>query len=82
MLFFVLDIMVQRKRGKKADKRFFRELLKGLRYLPRVKDKLKSYCAARAELMPSVEHFQQKCQNTRAENSHQPIRLLECHETI
>ena len=60
----VLDIMVQRKRDKKAAKRFFRKLLKGLRCVPRViiTDKLKSCCAVRAELMPSVEHLQQKYQ--------------------
>jgi len=47
--------------------------------VPRViiTDKLKSYRAARAELMPSVEHVQQKYQNNRAENSHQPTRLRE-----
>ena len=31
-----LDIMVQSKRDKGAAKRFFRKLLKGLRYVPRV----------------------------------------------
>jgi len=35
------------------------------------------YSAARAELMSSVEHHQQKYQNNRAENSHQPTRLRE-----
>ena len=40
-----------------------------------ITDKLKSYSAARAEVMPSVEHLQQKYQNNRAENSHQPTRL-------
>ena len=55
----VLDILVQSRRDKKAAKRFFRKLLKGLRYVPRViiTDKLKSYGAAKAELMPSVEHI-------------------------
>jgi len=64
---------------QKAAKRFFRKLLKGLRYVPRViiTDKLKSYGAAKAEVMPSVEHIQQKYQNNRAENSHQPTRLRE-----
>jgi len=42
-----------------------------------ITDKLKSYSAARAEVMPSVEHLQQKYQNNRAENSHQPTRLRE-----
>jgi len=75
----VLDILVQSKRNKKAAKKFFRKLLKGLRYVPRViiTDKLKSYGAAKAEVMPSVEHIQQKYQNNRAENSHQPTRLRE-----
>jgi putative transposase len=42
-----------------------------------ITDKLKSYSAARAELMSSVEHRQHKYQNNRAENSHQPTRLRE-----
>jgi putative transposase len=42
-----------------------------------ITDKLKSYSAAKAELLPSVEHCQQKYQNNRAENSHQPTRLRE-----
>jgi putative transposase len=75
----VLDILVQSRRDKKAAKKFFRKLLKGLRYVPRVivTDKLKSYSVARAELMSSVAHHQQKYQNNRAENSHQPTRLRE-----
>src|SRR6266403_491422 len=75
----VLDILVQSRRDKKAAKRFFRKLLKGLRYVPRViiTDKLKSYSAAKAEVMPSVEHLHQKYKNNRAENSHQPTRLRE-----
>jgi putative transposase len=53
--------------------------LKGLRYVPRViiTDKLKSYNAAKTEVLPSVEHCHQKYQNNRAENSHQPTRLQE-----
>ena len=75
----VLDIMVQRRRDKKAAKKFFRKLLKGLRYVPRVivRDKLRSYGAALTKVMPSVEHVQQKYQNNRAEKSHQPTRLRE-----
>ena len=73
----VLDILVQSRRDKKAAKNFFRKLLKGLRYVPRViiTDKLRSYSAAKAEMMPSVEHLQQKYQNNRAENSHEPTSL-------
>src|SRR6266566_5029317 len=75
----VLDILIQSHRDKKAAKKFFRKLLKTLRYAPRVivTDKLRSYSAAKAEVMPSVEHLQQKYQNNRAENSHQPTRLRE-----
>ncbi len=75
----VLDILVQSRRNQKAAKKFFRKLLKGLRYVPRVliTDKLKSYHAAKQELMPGVEHRQDKGQNNRAENSHQPTRLRE-----
>src|SRR5262249_11106691 len=32
----VLDILVQRRRDKRAAKKFFRKLLKGLSYVPRV----------------------------------------------
>jgi putative transposase len=44
----VLDILVQERRDGKAAKRFFRRLLKGLEYVPRVivTDKLRSYGAA------------------------------------
>ena len=75
----VLDILVQSKRDKRAAKKFFRKLLKRLRYVPRVliTDKLRSYGAAKAEVLSSVEHHQQKYQNNRAENSHQPTRLRE-----
>ncbi len=75
----VLDILVQSRRNKMAAKRFFRKLLKGLRYVPRViiTDKLKSYDAAKAEIMPGVEHRQHKGLNNRAENSHQPTRVRE-----
>jgi putative transposase len=42
---------VQSCRNKKAAKQFFKKLLKGLRYVPRVviTDKLKSYAAAKRE---------------------------------
>src|ERR1700692_4560347 len=75
----VLDILVQSRRNKKAAKRFFRKLLKGLQYVPRViiTDKLKSYGAAKREILLGVEHRQHKGLNNRAENSHQPTRLRE-----
>ncbi len=75
----VLDVLVQSRRNSKAANRFFRKLLKGLTYVPRVliTDKLKSYGAAKAEIMPGVEHRQHKGLNNRAENSHQPTRRRE-----
>ena len=75
----MLDILVQSRRDKRAAKKFFRKLLKGLQYVPRViiTDQLKSYSAARAEILPGIEHRQQKGENNRAENSHQPTRLRE-----
>ena len=58
---------------------FFRKLLKGNRYVPRVliTDKLGSYGAAKRELLSSVEHRQHRRLNNRAENSHQPTRQRE-----
>ena len=77
----VLDILVQSRRSKKAAKRFFRKLLKGLCYAPReiITDKLKSYGAAKREVMPGVEHRQDKGSNNRAEVSHQATRQRERH---
>jgi putative transposase len=75
----VLDILVQSRRNKHAAKKFFRKLLKGLTYVPRViiTDKLKSYGAAKREILPGVEHRQHRYLNNRAENSHQPTRQRE-----
>jgi putative transposase len=76
---YVLDILVQRRRDKHAAKKFFRKPLKGLRYVPRViiTDKLRSYGAAKQEILPSIEHRQHRYLNNRAENSHQPTRQRE-----
>jgi putative transposase len=75
----VLDILVQSRRNKKAAKKFFKKLLKGLQYVPRViiTDKLKSYAAAQGEVMPGVEHRQSRYLNNRCENSHRPTRERE-----
>ena len=75
----VLDILVQKSRDKRAAKRFFRKLLKGLEYAPRViiTDKLSSYSVVKSEMMPCVEHRRHKGLNNRAENSHQPTRVRE-----
>jgi putative transposase len=75
----VLDVLVQRRRDKHAAKTFFRKLLKGCQYVPRViiTDKLRSYGAAKQEILPGVEHRQHRYLNNRAENSHQPTRQRE-----
>src|SRR5262245_49454149 len=75
----MLDILVQSRRNRKAAKKFFRKLLKGLTYVPcvLVTDKPKSYAAAKREILPSIEHRQHKYLNNHAENAHQPTRQRE-----
>ena len=75
----VLDILIQSRRNAKAAKRFFKKLLKELRYVPRVivTDKLRSYGAAKRKILPGVEHRQSRYLNNRAEVSHQPTRRQE-----
>ena len=74
----VLDILVQRRRDRKAA-RSFSARYSGLRYVPRViiTDKLNSDEAAKREILPRVEHRQHRYLNNRAENSHQPTRQRE-----
>ncbi len=54
----VLDILMQRRRNKAAALKFLKKLLKKHLFAPRVlvTDKLKSYAAAKKELLPHVEH--------------------------
>ena len=75
----VLDILVQSPRNKQAAKKVSRKLLKGLTYVPRVliTDKLKSYDAAKREMLPEGEHRQHRYLNNHAENSHQLTRQRE-----
>src|SRR2546426_8799263 len=56
----LLDILVQRRRGKKAAKKIFPKLLKGLNDVPRVliTDKPDNYGDAKRDLLPGVEHRQ------------------------
>jgi len=76
---FVFDVLVQRRRDKRAAKRLLRKLLKKQMRPPRamITDELASYGAARRETMPGIEHRQHKGLNNRAENSHQPTRRRE-----
>ena len=75
----VLDILVTSRRDATAATRFFRKLLKKLRYVPPVlvTDKLASYPVAHRQLMPGVEHRRSTYLNNRVENSHQPTRARE-----
>jgi putative transposase len=75
----VLDVLVQRRRDKRAAGRLLRKLLKRQGRVPRVMitDKLGSYGAAKEKLMPGVEHRRHRGLNNRAENSHQPTRRRE-----
>src|ERR671916_1108809 len=75
----VLDVLVQRRRDKRAAKRLLRKLLKRQGRAPRriVTDKLASYGAAKREVAPGIEHRSHKGLNNRAENSHVPLRKRE-----
>ncbi len=76
----VLDILVRDRRNATAAKRFFKRLLAGLKYRrPRriVTDGLRSYGAARREVLPDVRHRTSRYLNNRAENSHRPTRRRE-----
>ena len=75
----VLDILVQRRRGKAAAVKLMRKLLKKHGYAPTVlvTDKLRSYGAAKVALGLSARHEQGLRENNRAENSHQSVRRRE-----
>lgn len=74
-----LDILVQKRRNKAAATQFFKKLLKGQQATPLkiITDKLRSYSAAKRELIPSVFHSTQQYENNRCELSHQPTRQQE-----
>jgi putative transposase len=74
-----LDILVHKRRNKKAVMKFFKKLLKGQQAtsLKIITDKLRSYSAAKRELIPSFFHSTQQYENNRCEMSHQPTRQQE-----
>jgi len=76
---YVLDEIVQSRRDTKAAKRLLLRLLKKQGMPPKriITDKLRSYSAAKRDLMPTVEHRSHKGLNNRAENSHLPLRKRE-----
>ncbi len=73
------DILIQKRRDKKAAARFFRKLLKQQCQAPRqlVTDKLRSYAPAHRKLMPDTMHDTRQYANNRAEVSHEPTRERE-----
>ena len=75
----VLDILVQRRRDKRAALRLLRKLLKKQGFVPKllVTDKLGSYGAAFRHLSLVCPHEQGLRKNNRAENSHQVVRRRE-----
>ena len=75
----VLDILVQSRKDTHAAKRFFRKLLKRQERVPikLTTDKLRSFAAAKREMMPSVVHCQDKYANNRADVSHERTREQE-----
>jgi putative transposase len=76
---YVLDEIVQARRNTKAARRLLTRLMKKQGCIPKriVTDKLRSYGAARRQVMPTVEHRSHKGLNNRAENSHLPLRKRE-----
>ena len=75
----VIDILVTKRRDRRAAKRFFRKALKHQGQVPwqLVTDKLRSYSAAHREVFPSVMHRTGQYENNRAEVSHQHTREQE-----
>jgi putative transposase len=76
---YVLDEIVQSRRDTKAAKRLLIRLLKKAGMSPKriITDKLRSFGAAKREVMPDIEHRSHKGLNNRAENSHLLLRKRE-----
>jgi putative transposase len=75
----ILDLLVQRRRDKRAAVRLMRKLLRKQGFAPRVAttDRLRSYAAAFQALRLTCRHEQGLRMNNRAENSHQVVRRRE-----
>jgi transposase-like protein len=75
----VLEILVQRRRDKRAALKLMRKLLRKQGFAPKkvTTDKLGSYSAAFRHLGLGCHHEQGLRQNNRAENSHQVVRRRE-----
>src|ERR1700757_2154260 len=72
----VLDMLVQRRRDKRAAIRLMRKLLRKQGFAPKslITDKLGSYGSAFRQLRLTCPHERGLRQNNRAENSHQIVR--------
>jgi putative transposase len=70
------DILVTKRRDRRAAERFFRRAFKRQGQVPwqLVTDKLRTYNAAHRRVSPSVMHRTGQYENNRAEVSHQPTR--------
>ena len=75
----ILDVLVQRRRDKRAALRLMSKLLRKQGFAPRtvVTDKLRSYRAAFNDLHLTCRHEQGLGMNNRAESSHQTVRRRE-----
>lgn len=75
----MLDEIVDTRRDTKAAKRLLIRLLKKQGLAPKriITDKLRSYGAAKRQVMPDVEHRSHKGLNNRADNSHLSLRKRE-----
>src|SRR6202521_438868 len=75
----VLDMLVPRRRDKRAAVRLMRKLLRKQGFTPKllVTDKLGSYVSAFRHLHLTCPHEQGLRKNNRAENSHQAVRRRE-----
>ena len=73
----VLDILMHRPSNKAAALKLLKKLLKkqGFATWVMVRNQLKSYAAAKKQILPTARHRQHKQLNNRAENSHQLTRL-------
>ena len=75
----ILEVLVQRRRDRRAAVKLMRKLLRKQGFAPKTvtTDKLRSYSAAFQHLRLSCHHEQGLRENNRAENSHQVVRLRE-----
>ena len=75
----ILDVLVQRRRDRRAAVKLMRKLLRKQGFVPKrvTTDKLPSYGAALRELHLTCRHEQGLRMNNRAENSHQVVRRRE-----